>query len=324
MIHVRTSTLGRVDLLDGLLGGPRATGAFVLRCVMEPPWSVRIEDRAPVSLVAVTRGDAWVTHDDGSTCRLTAGSLAVICGPDPYVVADDPATSVQIVVGPGQVCRDLTGRSLEEDMILGVRTWGNDPHGSTAMLIGTYEHTGAVGEQLLSVLPRVVVVPADASDHQLLAVLADELVDDEPGQAAVLDRLLDVLLVSAVRTWLATDDSESTSWYRALSDPVVGRALRLLNNNVAHPWTVAALATDAGVSRALLARRFTELVGSPPMTYLTNLRLALAADRLLEPGTTIGAVAKEVGYGSAFALSAAFKRVRGVSPKAHRQASVAS
>ena len=82
-------------------------------------------------------------------------------------------------------------------MSLGVRTWGNDPHGSTAMLVGTYEHTGAVGEQLLSVLPRVVVVPADASDHQLLAVLADELVDDEPGQAAVLDRLLDVLLVSA-------------------------------------------------------------------------------------------------------------------------------
>ena len=88
-------------------------------------------------------------------------------------------------------------------MSLGVRTWGNDPHGSTAMLVGTYEHTGAVGEQLLSVLPRVVIVPADASDHQLLAVLADELVDDEPGQAAVLDRLLDVLLVSAVRTWLA-------------------------------------------------------------------------------------------------------------------------
>jgi AraC-like DNA-binding protein len=92
---------------------------------------------------------------------------------------------------------------------------------------------------------------------------------------------------------------------------------------VAHPWTVAALATEAGVSRALLARRFTELVGRPPMTYLTNLRLALAADQLLEPGTTIGAVAQEVGYGSAFALSAAFKRVRGVSPKAHRQARAA-
>ena len=69
MIHVRTSTLGGMDLLDGLLGGPRATGAFVLRCVMEPPWSVRIEDRAPVSLVAVTRGNAWITHDDGSICQ---------------------------------------------------------------------------------------------------------------------------------------------------------------------------------------------------------------------------------------------------------------
>ena len=290
---------------------------------MEPPWSVRIEDRAPVSLVAVTRGQAWITHDDGSPRHLETGCVAVICGPDPYVIADDPSSSVQVVVGPGQTCQTIDGHSLEDDMSLGVRTWGNDAHGSTAMLVGTYEHTGAVGEQLLSVLPRVVIVPADASDHQLLAVLADELVDDEPGQAAVLDRLLDVLLVSAVRTWLATDDSESTSWYRALSDPVVGRALRLLNNNVAHPWTVATLAADAGVSRALLARRFTELVGSPPMTYLTNLRLALAADRLLEPGTTIGAVAQEVGYSSAFALSAAFKRVRGVSPKVHREVSAA-
>ncbi len=295
----------------------------MLRAVMEPPWSVRIEDQAPVSLVAVTRGQAWITHDDGSPRHLETGCVAVICGPDPYVIADDPSSSVQVVVGPGQTCQTIDGHSLEDDMSLGVRTWGNDPHGSTAMLVGTYEHTGAVGEQLLSVLPRVVIVPADASDHQLLAVLADELVDDEPGQAAVLDRLLDVLLVSAVRTWLATDDSESTSWYRALSDPVVGRALRLLNNNVAHPWTVATLATDAGVSRALLARRFTELVGSPPMTYLTNLRLALAADRLLEPGTTIGAVAQEVGYSSAFALSAAFKRVRGVSPKVHREAGAA-
>ena len=84
---------------------------------------------------------------------------------------------------------------------------------------------------------------------------------------------------------------------------------------MAHPWTVATLATDAGVSRALLARRFTELVGSPPMTYLTNLRLALAADRLLEPGTTIGAVAQEVGYGSAFALSAAFNGCGASAPR---------
>jgi AraC-like DNA-binding protein len=98
----------------------------------------------------------------------------------------------------------------------------------------------------------------------------------------------------------------------------VGAALRLLRDEPAHAWTVAELAERTGVSRAALARRFTDLVGEPPMAFLTSWRLALAAERLAEPDTTIGAVAREVGYGSAFALSTAFKRVRGVSPRDHR------
>jgi AraC-like DNA-binding protein len=85
------------------------------------------------------------------------------------------------------------------------------------------------------------------------------------------------------------------------------------------PWTVATLAAETGVSRASLARLFTELVGEPPMTYLTGWRLALAADLLREPDATLGTVARRVGYGSAFALSTAFKRVRGISPRDHRR-----
>ena len=92
----------------------------------------------------------------------------------------------------------------------------------------------------------------------------------------------------------------------------------MMHNNPAHPWTVASLAAETGVSRAALARRFNDLVGEPPMSFLTGWRLALAADLLREPDATIGAVAQQVGYGSAFALSTAFKRVRGVSPKEHR------
>jgi AraC-like DNA-binding protein len=103
----------------------------------------------------------------------------------------------------------------------------------------------------------------------------------------------------------------------------VGQALRRLHNNPAHPWTVATLAAEVGVSRAALARRFTELVGEPPMTFLTGWRLALAADLLREPAATLGAVARQVGYGSPFALSAAFKRVRGISPQQHRLATLA-
>jgi AraC-like DNA-binding protein len=146
------------------------------------------------------------------------------------------------------------------------------------------------------------------------------MIKDEPGQEAVLDRLLDLLLVGVLRAWLAFHQAEAPGWYRAQGDPVVGRALRMLQNNPAQPWTVASLASEIGVSRAALARRFTDLVGEPPMAFLTAWRLALAADLLLEPDRTIGAVAQQVGYSSAFALSAAFKRLRGVSPKQHRAA----
>lgn len=159
---------------------------------------------------------------------------------------------------------------------------------------------------------------ADEVGQEALPLLAAETAKDDPGQQAVLDRLFDLLLIAAVRAWFARPEANAPVWYRAHVDPVVGRALRTLHTDPSHPWTVAKLARAAGVSRALFARRFTELVGEPPMTYLTGWRLALAADLLHEPGATVEAVARRVGYSNGFALSTAFKRVRGISPAQHR------
>jgi AraC-like DNA-binding protein len=92
----------------------------------------------------------------------------------------------------------------------------------------------------------------------------------------------------------------------------------MLHDEPAHPWTIQELAHRIGVSRAALARRFNDLVGEPPMSFLTGWRIALAADLLLEPGATVGSVAPQVGYGSSFALSTAFKRLRGISPQQYR------
>jgi AraC-like DNA-binding protein len=240
-------------------------------------------------------------------------------GPDPYTVADDPATPPQAVIHPGQRCTTPDGEDLTEAMTwLGVRTWGNDPDGSTMLLSGTYELDGEISRRLLGALPALLVLPGDAWDSPLIGLLGEEIVKDEPGQEVVLDRLLDLLLIAVLRAWFARPGAEAPAWYRANGDPVVGRALRLLHNNPAHPWTVATLAAEVGVSRAALARRFTELVGEPPMAFLTGWRLAVAADLLREPDATVGAVARQVGYGSPFALSTAFKRVRGVSPRQHR------
>ena len=307
-----------MDALAGLLDGPRARGAFLQRAIMDPPWSVRVCDEAPLELTAVVRGRAWFGYDDGESFTLGPGDIAVTRGPDPYLTADDPATPLQVVIHPGQHCTTPQGEPLTDTMSLGVRTWGNDPDGDTVMLIGAYQMDGEVSRRLLRVLPRALVVRSADWDSPLVPLLADEMVKDEPGQEAVLDRLLDLLLIAVLRTWFSRPEARAPTWYRAQSDPIVGRALALLHNNPSPPWTVASLASETGISRAALARRFTDLVGEPPMTFLTGWRLALAADLLREPDATVGSVARQVGYGSSFALSTAFKRVRGVSPQQHR------
>jgi AraC-like DNA-binding protein len=307
-----------MDALAGLLDGPRARGAFLLRSVMSPPWSLRIQDEAPLTVVAVVRGSAWIVPDTGDPHRLDPGDVAIVRGPDHYTVADAPATRPQVVIHPGQRCTTISGESLAQAMDLGIRTWGNDPDGSTTMLTGTYLMSGEISHRLLAAVPELLVLRRDAWDSPLIALLADEIVKDAPGQEAVLDRLLDLLLIAVLRTWFARPDGRPPGWLAADGDPIVGRALRMLHHNPAHPWTVADLAAGVGVSRATLARRFTDLVGEPPMTFLTGWRLALAADLLLEPDTTIGSVARQVGYSGPFALSTAFKRVHGVSPLEYR------
>ena len=308
-----------MDPLAALLDGPRAHGAFLLRSVLTPPWSLRIEDQAPLTVVAVVRGSAWLVPETGDAVRLRDGDLAIVRGPEPYLVADDPATPPQAVILPGDECRTPAGEHLTDLVDLGIRTWGHGLDGETIMLTGTYGMTGEISGRLLAALPTVLVVRARDWASPLVPLLASEIVRDVPGQETVLDRLLDLLLISALRTWFTRPDAPA--WYRAHDDPVVGTALRLMQHQPAEPWTVAKLAADVGVSRAALARRFTATLGEAPMSYLTGWRLALAADQLRQhPEWTIGAVAHRVGYGSAFALSTAFKRAYGVSPQVYRTA----
>lgn len=309
-----------MDALADLLDGPRARGAFLLRATLSPPWAVRIQDEAPLCLVAMVRDQAWITPDGDRSVRVGPGDVAVVRGPGHYTVADDPATAPQIVIHPGQVCTTPDGRAMSEEMDLGTRNWGNDPDGSAVMLIGTYQMRGAVTHRLLAALPTLLVLPGDSWDGSLVTLLGREIVKDEPGQEVVLDRLLDLLLIAVLRTWFSRPDARAPGWYRAHGDPVVGAALRMLHADPAHPWTVAEPAGRAGVSRAALAQRFARLVGEPPMTYLTGLRLAQAADLLPETDATLETVARRVGYSTAFALSSAFKREHGVSPQRYREA----
>ena len=313
-----------MDSIAGLLDGPRARGAFLLRSTVDPPWSIRVQDQAPLTVVALVRGDAWVLPDGTTPVRLQPGDVAILRGPDAYILADQPATPPQVIVDPGQICRTADGAQMHGMSVMGVRSWGNSATGSTLLLTGTYHSHSDTSQRLLSALPPLLVIPGDTCDNPLLPILAEEIGRDAPGQEAVLDRLLDLLLIAALRLWFARPEAAAPGWYRAQSDEVVGPALRLLQNSPATQWTVGTLADEVGISRAALARRFHDLVGEPPMTFLTGWRLSLAADLLREPGATVSSVAREVGYGSAFALSAAFKRVRGISPQQHRAGPVRS
>ncbi len=183
-------------------------------------------------------------------------------------------------------------------MSLGVRTWG-EPHrsGSTVMLSGTYQAPNEVGRRLLASLPALLVQPASAARTPLIGMLAAEMDQEDIGQEVVLDRLLDLLLINVLRSWLAEPGIPAPrSGSRAQSDPVVGRALMLLHDRPSEAWTVASLATAVEVSRAKLARHFTELVGEPPMSYLTGWRLTLASDLLRDPDLSVAKIADQVGY----------------------------
>ena len=188
--------------------------------------------------------------------------------------------------------------------------------GDTVVLVGTWQAEGEVGRPLLSALPQRLVRRKSEWDATLVDLLTAELMREEPGQEVVLDRLLDLVLVNVVRSWLS--DQQTTPGLAA-AIPWWTTCSGSCTIHPEHGWTIASLARDAGISRASLARRFAEVVGDPPMTYLTHWRLAMAADLLSSTDAGVDHIAREVGYSSPFALSAAFKRVRGVSPQQHRR-----
>jgi AraC-like DNA-binding protein len=309
-----------MDAIAGLLDGPRARRAFLLCCTMDPPWALHIRDEAPLSLVAMLRGSACFVINGNEPNWLDAGDVAILLGPDHYLFADDPTTPPQAIIHPGQLCTTPDGREIPQMRSFGVRRWGNAPDGATEIITGTYNFEGEVSRRLLDALPARLVLRRDEWQTPVLDLLAAEMQRDQAGQDAVLDRLLDLLLIDAVRTYLARAEQAAPGWYRAQSDPVVAQAVRLLQSSPGEPWTVGALASEMRVSRATLARRFTEVVGQPPMEFLTQWRLTLAADLILDPRETVASVARTVGYSSPYALSAAFKRERGISPHQHRTA----
>ena len=306
-----------VDLLTDVLAQPRAREAFLLRVLMRPPWRVDVADEAPLSVVPVLRGAVVLLVDGAPAARLTPGDVLVVREPTAYALASAVDVPATVRIGAGQACTGPEGRDLSTALLSGVRTWGNDPKGEDELLVGTYRSGSQLGRMLLGSLPPWLVVHGQAPE--LVRLLAEETAQERVAQGSVLDRLLDVLTVATLRAWADGEGAGRSGLLAVDRDEVVRAAVAALQRDLAAPWGTESLARIAGVSRACLTRRFVSALGVPPMSFVTQWRLAMASELLERSDLTVAAVAHRVGYATPFSFSAAFKRQHGVSPQAYRQ-----
>ncbi len=141
-----------------------------------------------------------------------------------------------------------------------------------------------------------------------------------PGADSVLTRLAELMFIEVLRRYLEDLPPGQTGWLAGLRDEVVGRVLRLFHGRPAHPWTLDELARESASSRSNVAKQFALLVGQPPMQYLTQWRMQVAANLLTQSGAKVAAIGAEVGYDSEAAFSRAFKKATGLAPGAWREA----
>ncbi|MFH9015663.1 AraC family transcriptional regulator [Streptomyces sp. NPDC017943] len=306
-----------MDPLSSLLSGIRAEGSVVTRAVLARPWTIRFADAAPLTMINVLRGGGTLLLPDGTERVVGPGDTALVRGPQPFHLADDPATVHSPHAAYEIACfTPHTDCTAEE---LGGIHWGADAPEATALIVGAYRASGHRHERLLRALPPVLVVEEDAEVCAWLETAAADAARRTAGSQALMDRLLDWALVCTLRSWFDTAGADAPSWYRGLADPVLGPALQSFHDRPAQAWTVASLAARSGVSRALFAKRFTQLMGRPPLAYLTECRLDEAATLLTDTDLTLAQVARSVGYADAFGFSAAFKRHQGLSPSVYRR-----
>src|ERR1700729_578725 len=295
-----------MDVLQDRLAVARASGGVFARSVAQPPWGLRLPGIVPLAVHAVIQGRAWLwLEDPDAPLELAPGDLALVRGGPDHHIAHKP---------------DATCPSPEQ---FRARHSGDEPSGdrrASVFLCGAYRFSGDVGRGLLEGLPPILPLSAAADDplHDAIALLSRDLAASAPGQQTVLDRLLDVLLVLAMRACFQ-QSANPPRWYRASADPRLSPALSAMHADAARPWTVPELAAVSGLSRAAFARSFQQALGQAPMQYLTDWRMTLARAHLSGGELTLAQISARPGYASPYAFAAAFRRHHGRPPGQWRQ-----
>jgi AraC-like DNA-binding protein len=306
----------RQDLFAELLGSIRLPSSAWLRLEVRAPWGFSIAERSTVFHV-VTHGNCWLEMRRLATpLRLFAGDLGFLPRGDRYALKDAPGTRTIDFF-------DFVERHPPDEKRV-LRAGGGGA--ITKLVCGAIRFENGATDPLLAVLPPLIHVAAhdaDSPPRLRLTVehVVEELDSDRPGCESVITRLAEILFIEAVRVYLDENmDTAESGWLAALRDRQVGQALVLLHAQPDDPWTVASLADRVALSRSSFATKFTQLVGEPPLRYLTRLRLNTASARLRSSDAKLSAIATAVGYESVAAFVKAFKRSVGVTPGEYRRA----
>lgn len=304
-----------IDRLGRALHSLRMRSTFYCHADLSEPWALEMPAIADsLSFHVVTAGSCRLEVPGHGILDLGPGDLALVPHGRGHTLrapaAAGPALRVDLLP------QDYSGPNYSH-----LRRGGG---GRPAQLIcGVVGFDEPAARELVRRLPDVVVLHGDdvrvaAALRDTLRLMAGELARPQPGGEAVATRLADILVVQAIRTWLAEDPRGRAGWLLALQDDRVGAALEAVHAAPGQDWTVEALARVATMSRSAFSARFTELTGESPAAYLTRWRMAVAHARLRDGGTTVAQVAGDLGYGSQAAFTRAFVRVVGVTPGAVR------
>jgi AraC-like DNA-binding protein len=319
------------DPLSDLLKTVRLTGAVFFEIAAEEPWAVGSPAREQIlpkilpgadHLIAyhvVTTGRCFATAVGGNAVPLEAGQVVMFTNGQPHIMssgpnmpAKPPMPDVIEVAASGQkpFCINLGSGTASAKLVCGYLACDARPY-----------------NPLIENLPPVITAgdPRGSGEGlvaQFVRFAVAEAADKHAGSDSVLTKLSELMFIDVVRRYLEKLPAEQAGWLAGLRDPLVGKALSLLHGKPAHNWTLEDLAKEAGVSRSVLAERFTQFVGVPPIQYLAKWRMQIAAELLTGSTINVAGIATRIGYESEAAFSRAFKKMIGVAPSAWRRATL--
>lgn len=299
------------DALSDVLSLVRLRGAVLCVAELTARWGLRCRGWDDAAFYLAVRGDCRVEVPGAAPISLAGGDLLVLGPGQGHTLRDSRRSKV--------VPFEALQRSM--DPASGLARHGRGGAGTT-LICGCFELARAGAELVLSALPPVVHLRREAASPNLsraIELLVGEVATMAPGARALTTRLAEVLLIQTLRS-LISRGMVGVGWLQALDNAPMARALAALHRAPAEPWTVASLASAAGMSRSAFASQFRRLVGQTPLDYLTQWRMRRAAALLEATEDNLGEIAAQIGYGSDESFSRAFRQWSGSTPGAYRRA----